>query len=59
VDESEGTLLLLHGEPIVRVAVGEAWVRRLRNAAPFVRIDGAGHFVAEMQPDELAEVVLG
>jgi haloalkane dehalogenase len=45
-------------DPIFPARVGEAWARRLRNAAPFVLIEGAGHFVQEMQPAAVARVVL-
>lgn len=45
-------------DPIFPAAVGESWTRRLRNAAPFTLIEGAGHFVPEQRPDAVAQVVL-
>jgi haloalkane dehalogenase len=45
-------------DPIFPAQVGEAWARRLRSCAPFVLIEGAGHFVQEMQPAAVARVVL-
>jgi haloalkane dehalogenase len=46
------------GDPIFPAAVGQSWARRLRNTKPFVLIENAGHFVPEMRPDAVAEVVL-
>jgi haloalkane dehalogenase len=45
-------------DPIFPAAVGASWARRLRNADPFVLVEGAGHFVQEMQPAAVAQVVL-
>ena len=52
------TVAFSDGDPIFPVQVGESWARRLRNAAPFVRIEGAGHFVPEMRPDAVAAAIL-
>lgn len=46
------------GDPIFPAKVGESWTRRLRNADPFVLVEGAGHFVQEMQPAAVARVIL-
>ncbi len=46
------------GDPIFPAKVGESWARRLRNTKPFVLIEGAGHFVPEMQPTAVANVIL-
>jgi haloalkane dehalogenase len=46
------------GDPIFPAKVGEAWAARLRNSKPFRLIEGAGHFVQEMQPAAVAAAVL-
>jgi haloalkane dehalogenase len=46
------------GDPIFPAKVGAAWAARLRDSKPFRLIEGAGHFVQEMRPAAVAEVVL-
>lgn len=60
LDAWDGPVTVAFGDsdPIFPAKVGESWVRRLRNAAPFVLIEGAGHFVQEMRPDAVASAVL-
>jgi haloalkane dehalogenase len=45
-------------DPIFPVGVGASWSKRLRHADPFVVVEGAGHFLQEMQPAAVARVVL-
>jgi haloalkane dehalogenase len=60
LDAWEGpvTVAFSDADPIFPVRVGESWARRLRNAKPFVRIEGAAHFVPEMRPDAVAAAIL-
>lgn len=61
LDTWEGPVQVAFGDsdPIFPLRVGEAWAARLRNARPFVAIEGAAHFVPEMRPDAVAAAVLG
>ena len=52
------TVAFSDGDPIFPVEVGEAWAGRLRNAAPFVRVAGAGHFLQETHPAAVADAIL-
>jgi haloalkane dehalogenase len=60
LDAWEGpvTVAFSDADPIFPARVGESWVRRLRNAAPFVLVEGAGHFLQEMRPDAVAAAIL-
>lgn len=60
LDAWEGPTAVAFGDadPIFPPAVGASWAKRLRNAAPFVTIEGAGHFVQEMAPDAVANAIL-
>ncbi|HEX8001757.1 MAG TPA: haloalkane dehalogenase [Mycobacteriales bacterium] len=59
LDEWDGpvSVAFSDGDPIFPAAVGEAWARRLRRAT-FTTIEGAGHFVQEMRPEAVVDVVL-
>jgi len=61
LDAWDGPVQVAFGDsdPIFPVRVGEAWAARLRNARPFLPIEGAAHFVPEMRPGAVATAVLG